>query len=183
MALAISITHSIESDLSISQLIRREKLRLAYCDFQIKWPGNASFVIDEFGYIIDTNSNAYTLLDNPVRMLNQPVHSFFPEISTAVHECLENGYEKECEVEIKQTLTDYARLHIEPAKVNRETLGCFVMFIDKKFHHSASFSLQSNEDQLIRKALLQADGNISKAARILNINRTTIYRRRKNWQE
>ena len=182
MALAISLTHSIESELSVTQLKSRERLRLAYRDFQVTWPSNPSFAIDEFGLIIDTNSHIYNLIDNPERMINHPIHSFFPELSKAVYECLQDGTEKECELEMQQILSEQTRIHIEPVKKNKEIIGCFVMFIDKKHGGRPSSSLQSNEDVLIRKALLQTGGNISKAAKLLNINRTTIYRRRKNWQ-
>ena len=182
MALAISVTQSIESDLSVMQLKSRERLRLAYRDFQVTWPSNPSFAIDEFGLIIDTNSHIYNLIDNPERMMSHPIHSFFPEISNSVYECLKDGMEKECEYEMQQILSDQTRVRIEPVKKDKEIIGCFVMFIDKKHSGKPSSSLQSNEDVLIRKALLQTGGNISKAAKMLNINRTTIYRRRKNWQ-
>lgn len=183
MALAISITHSIESDLSVTQLQSRERLRLAYRDFQVTWPSTPSFAIDEFGFIIDTNSHIYNLTDNPERMINHPIHAFFPEISKSVYECLEDGKEKASEEKIQQILSEQTRVHIEPVRNDREIIGCFVMFIDKNHNSKPCSSLQSNEDELIRKALLQTGGNISKAAKLLNINRTTIYRRRKNWQQ
>ncbi len=183
MALAISITQSIESDLSVTQLKRREKLRQGYRNFQVKWPNNASLAIDEFGYVIDINAQAYSFLNNSGHMLNQPVDSFFPELSATIQECLNDGLEKECEMEIKQVFSDHVRLLVKPFKIKRQTMGCFIMILDKNSHHHASTSLQSNEDEIIRRALKQTEGNISKAARILNIDRTTIYRRRKNWQQ
>jgi transcriptional regulator of acetoin/glycerol metabolism len=181
MALAISITHSIESDLSLSQLKKREKLRLAYRDFQMKWPNNASFSVDEFGYIIDINAQTYSFLSEPETMLNRPVQSFFPELTVCIEECLKNGLEREFELELHQAFTDHVRLLIKPLIKRNETFGCFVMLLNNH-RQPISSSLQSNEDELIRKALLKANGNVSKAARILNIDRTTIYRRRKNWQ-
>ena len=42
--------------------------------------------------------------------------------------------------------------------------------------------LRSVNDELIQSTLHQVSGNISEAARILGINRTTIYRRRKAWE-
>ncbi len=41
------------------------------------------------------------------------------------------------------------------------------------------YNLAEAEERLIARALLVADGNISKAARLLGVNRTRIYRRRK----
>ena len=43
-------------------------------------------------------------------------------------------------------------------------------------------NLRLNNDELIRKTLIETDGNVSKAARILGIDRTTIYRRQKTWK-
>ena len=183
MALAISITHSIESDLSVIQLQSREKLRLAYRDFQVSWPGNASLAVDEFGLIIDTNSHVYNLIEKPERIISQPIHSFFPELSNAVYKCLEDGNETVVEVETENLMSGPTRVHVEAVKKDKEIIGCFVMFIDKNHENRPSSSLQSKEDELIRKALLQTGGNISKAAKLLNINRTTIYRRRKYWQQ
>ena len=88
----------------------------------------------------------------------------------------------ECEIELEKTLNNSAHFRFTPIIENGERLGCFIMIIDgKKIHHDST-SLRSNEDELIRKTLEQTSGNISKAARILNIDRATIYRRRKNWQ-
>ena len=42
-------------------------------------------------------------------------------------------------------------------------------------------SLRSISDEAIRAAVEAADGNIAEAARRLGINRTTIYRRQRNW--
>ncbi len=180
MALAISITQTIESDLSVLQLQRREELRLKYRDFQIKWPNNASLAIDDHGYIIDINAKAYSFLDNSEKMMTQSVNTFFPELTPFIQQCLKEGIEREIEMEMKQLFSEHVRILIKPSKLKNDTIGCFVMFIND-INPSIPTSLQSNEDELIRRALVKADGNISKAARILNINRTTIYRRRKNW--
>lgn len=182
MALAISISQSIESDLSVNQLKKREKLRLAYRDFQLKWPNNATFSVDKFGYIVDINAHAYSFLNDPAGMLNQPVHAYFPELTSTIRQCLEKGMEMKVELELHQAFADHIHLLVKPYKTHRETLGCFVMIIDNHRQQRITTSLQSNEDELIRKALLKTNGNISKAARMLNIDRTTIYRRRKNWQ-
>ncbi|MEE8320560.1 MAG: sigma-54-dependent Fis family transcriptional regulator [Gammaproteobacteria bacterium] len=46
-----------------------------------------------------------------------------------------------------------------------------------------SSDLRSIEDDLIKRTLDMTGGNISKTARILCIDRSTIYRRRKHWQQ
>lgn len=182
MALAISITQSIESDLSVIQLGNREKLRLAYRDLQMKWPNDASLVVDEHGYIIDINSHANALLNNSSCILNQPINLFFPILTADIKECIDDGIEKACEIELEKSLMGHARFLLKPIKLNGERLGCFIMIIGGSHIYNNLSSLRSNEDELIRKTLIQTGGNISKAARILNIDRATIYRRRKNWQ-
>jgi len=48
---------------------------------------------------------------------------------------------------------------------------------------SISTDLRSVENDLIKNTLVQTGGNVSETARILGIDRTTIYRRRKHWQQ
>ncbi len=182
MALAISIAHSIESDLSVLQLTKREKLRQAYRNLQMKWSNDASISVDEYGFVIDMNSHANELLKTPSCILNQSIHLYFPSLTRYINACITNGVEIECEIELEKTLIDSARFQLTPIIENGERLGCFIMLIGGGEIHYDLTSLRSNEDELIRKTLAQTNGNISKAARILNIDRTTIYRRLKNWQ-
>jgi transcriptional regulator of acetoin/glycerol metabolism len=71
---------------------------------------------------------------------------------------------------------------IKPVTMDGKQVGCSIVFTSGKCANHTPASLRYNEDDLIRKTLIQTGGNISKAARILNIDRTTIYRRRKHWQ-
>jgi transcriptional regulator of acetoin/glycerol metabolism len=72
-------------------------------------------------------------------------------------------------------------LILKPIKTKKGALGCFIIIINKTSISISAHNLRSNEDELIKKTLQQTNGNISKAAKILDINRATIYRRRKNW--
>lgn len=175
MALALSITQSIESELSVIQLRNREKLRLAYCDLRIRWPNEASLMVDENGYIVDINTQANILLGTSSSILNQSIEHMFPSLTVAIEECLNNNIEKE--IEINET-----QLRLQPTKVGGESLGCFIMIVGNSNIVNNFTSLRSKEDDLIRNTLLKTNNNISKAAKILKIDRTTIYRRRKNWQ-
>lgn len=49
------------------------------------------------------------------------------------------------------------------------------------FNSGMANDMRSINDELIKQTLIKTDNNISKAARILGIDRTTIYRRRRNW--
>lgn len=182
MALAISIAHSIESDLSILQLTKREKLRQAYRNLQMKWPNDASFSVDQYGFVIDMNSQASELLNTPSCILNQSINLYLPDLSRYIDICIANDAEVECEIALDKTLKGSTRFQITPIIENEERLGCFIMILGGKEIHRDSNSLRANEDDIIRKTLIQTSGNVSKAARILNIDRATIYRRRKNWQ-
>ena len=182
MALAISITQSIESDLSVIQLKKREHLRIAYRELQMNWPNDASLVVDEHGYIIDLNSHVINLLNTSSSILNQSINIFFPSLTVIINECINDGIEKECEIELEKSLAGDARILVKPITVLGERLGCYIMVISGTQVFNNHTSLRSNEDELIRKTLFETGGNISKAARILNIDRATIYRRRKNWQ-
>ena len=71
---------------------------------------------------------------------------------------------------------------IKPVGMDGKYPGCAIVFTSGKYANNTPASLRYNEDDLIRKTLIQTGGNISKAARILNIDRATIYRHRNQWQ-
>lgn len=183
MALAISITQSIEADLLLMQLKNRELLRDAYSEIRMKWPNDASLVFDENGYIVDINSYACDLLNiSSSTQAKFPISHSHPELWLNLQFCMNNSLEKECEVNLQNRLMDSIGCLIKPVAINGKNLGGAIIFTSGRHTHNVPESLRSNEDELIRKTLLKTAGNISQAARILNIDRATIYRRRKNWQ-
>ena len=182
MALAMSISQSIESELSIIQFKNREQLRYAYCDLQLNWPNNASLVVDERGNIIDINSHANGLLNPYSSLINQSINSSFPNLMPHIEECLIHGAEKEVEIRLQKIEAEVVQLLLRPIMIEGKPLGCVIMVIEGDNVINSFTSLRSKEDDLIRNTLLNTNNNVSKAAKILNIDRTTIYRRRKNWQ-
>ena len=183
MALAISITQSIEADLSVMQLKTREILRTDYSEVRMKWPNDASLVLDEYGYVVDINSYACELLNlSSLALLKVPFTLSLPELWLDVQSCIRDGRERECEISLQNIFMDSIAYLIKPVAMNGKQVGCAIVFTSGKCANSIPESLRYNEDDLIRKTLVQTGGNISKAARILNIDRTTIYRRRKHWQ-
>lgn len=183
MALAISITQSIEADLSVIQLKNREILRNAYREIHIRWPNDASVVIDENLNIVDINSHACNLMNisSPLVLATSWEHSL-PDLSSNIQICLRSGLERECEVRLENGFIDSLPCLIKPVEINGKSIGCIIVFTSAKCTDKTTTSLRTNEDELIRKTLVNTGGNISKAARILNIDRATIYRRRKHWQ-
>lgn len=183
MALAISITQSIEDNLYAMQLRNREKLRDAYSETRIKYRNDASIVFDENGYIVDINSYASDLLNITTLALSKiPLSSSHPDLWINIQSCMNDGLERECEVNLHNTFMNSIHCLIKPVGISGKILGCVVVFTSGRRVDNAPESLRANEDDLIRKTLFQTGGNISKAARILNIDRATIYRRRKLWQ-
>ncbi len=182
MALAISITQSIESDLSVIQLKKREELRLICHDIQMRFPNDASLLVDEYGYIIDVNSHASSMFNTSSSIINKSINILAPELTTTINECINNDEEREYEtMGEEQSLIADMCLILKPIKTKKGALGCFIIIINKTSINISAHNLRSNEDELIKKTLQQTNGNISKAAKILDINRATIYRRRKNW--
>lgn len=179
MALAMSITQSIESELSVIQLKNREQLRLAFCDLRMRWPNEASLMVDENGSVIDINTHANILLGTTSSILNQSINQTFPGVTAHITKCVHNNREEEIKMESHIGNT---HLFLKPIKIEGELLGCFVMIMGDNNIINNFTSLRSKEDDLIKNTLLKTNNNISKAAKILNIDRTTIYRRRKNWQ-
>jgi transcriptional regulator of acetoin/glycerol metabolism len=182
MALAMSITQSIETELSVIRLKNREKLRLAYFDIQINYPNEASLIVEEHGYIVDMNSHTSALLNSTSSLINKPIDNFFPNLGSLIDACFLNNTQKECEVELEQVLGGTSRIILKPIMIEGKQSGCFIMIVGGNKIINSFTSLRSKEDDLIRNTLLRTNNNISKAAKILNIDRTTIYRRRKNWQ-
>ena len=71
---------------------------------------------------------------------------------------------------------DSVEMHHLPEKLQRtDTTPISVNNIDAQ-------SLRAINDELIKATLIETNGNISKAAKVLGIDRTTIYRRKKNWE-
>jgi transcriptional regulator of acetoin/glycerol metabolism len=183
MALAISITQSIEADLSVRQLKTREILRTAYSEVRMQWPNDASLVLDENGYVVDINSFACELLTiSSPSLLKIPFTLSLPELWLDVQTCLRDGLERECQMSLQNAITDSITYLIKPVAMDGRKHGCAIVFTNGKCAGNTPASLRYNKDDLIRKTLIQTGGNISKAARILNIDRATIYRRRKQWK-
>ena len=165
------------------QLKTREILRTAYSEVRMKWPNDASLVLDEHGYIVDINSYACELLNlTSPALLKIPFTLSLPDLWLDVQSCLWDGLERECEISLQNIFMDSIPYLIKPVTMDDKQVGCAIVFTSGKRASHTPASLRYNEDDLIRKTLIQTGGNISKAARILNIDRTTIYRRSKNWQ-
>lgn len=187
MSLAISIAHTVESELNVLQLRKREKLRQLYQQRKNQINNNASCLIDLNGCIIDADSIFMNFFLDEYQLENSSIRSANPFLWQAIETVISNGVATDYTFNL--TNTDELKYIIEPLFDSNDCLG--VMLIDNHyFDHSdniypiqsvdaSNIDFKSQGDQMIKTALEKYNGNISKAARMLGINRTTIYRRLK----
>ena len=184
MALAISIAQTIETNLSLIQLKKRDTLRSTFNNLKIKYSNDALLVIDDCGYIIDINSRACSLLDlsSPI-LLKIPVHMIFPDLWNIIVSQKNSEFEYQYELELKNNHIDKVNCRLVPVTLDHSNAGTIIHITSGKIISTFNNkkSLRSYEDELIKLTLDKAGGNISKAAKILNIDRSTIYRKMKRW--
>ncbi|MDX1784458.1 MAG: helix-turn-helix domain-containing protein, partial [Aequorivita vladivostokensis] len=68
------------------------------------------------------------------------------------------------------------------ALIPLEVIPREVLFAEKPKKETVDFSKESNEKQLILNALKEADFNKTKAAKLLNITRKTLYNKLEHYQ-
>ncbi len=129
MALALSISHSVELYLSNTFLQRREILRNIFFDIKKDFPSDGLLVLDETGNVIEANREARNLLDLPtLSLMKNAFKQLYPELCINVNKCLLNGIEKECQVELYNSITGSARCIIKAVEKRGERLGIAVLF-------------------------------------------------------
>jgi len=129
MALALSISHSVELYLSNTFFQRREILRNVFLDIKRAYPGDGLLVLDETGNVIEANREVRNLLDlSTLSLLKNAFKQLYPELYINVNKCLLNGIEKECQVELYNTITGSARCIIKAVEKGEKRLGVAVLF-------------------------------------------------------
>jgi sigma-54 dependent transcriptional regulator, acetoin dehydrogenase operon transcriptional activator AcoR len=129
MALAVSISHSVELYLSNTFLQRREILRNIFLDIKRDFPSDGILVLDETGNVIEANREARNLLDLPtLSLMKNAFKQLYPGLCINVNKCLLNGIEKECLVELYNSITGSARCIIKAVEKGGERLGVAVLF-------------------------------------------------------
>lgn len=142
MALAVSMTHSVEFNLSIVLLRRREILRSAFNNEQRQYPNDALIVLDETGLVIEANTYARNLLKlSSSIVIPDVLNQLYPDLSKNVNECLLHNIEKDCEISLNNSNIDIARCVIKPVNVRGERLGVFVIILGGRKVNKNSSSL------------------------------------------
>ncbi len=192
LSLAISLAHSVESGLSLIGLQRREDLRSVYQRRKSILKNDSTILIDNFGFILDINERFANLLGwNRQTLWISPLAHHDQGLWSMVKKRMSLTYTSEFEFHHPDNFCSM-KLIIEPVYQSGSCLGAIIIvnnairyadsskiFEPEDITTKEEHDLRTHSDQLIRDALEKSNGNISRAARILGINRTTIYRRLK----
>lgn len=194
LSLAISTAHSIESGLSVLSLQRTETLRTIYRNKKMLYRTDNTLLLDRHGFIQDMDVSFSRIFNWDDSLIwNSPLSTLNRKLWSLVDKSIQTQQNGEYEYH-SQNAYHGIKIMIEPLQQDEQYLGAMII-INPAIHtvvepdvfeeeeetaNSApclSEDLKTHSDQLIRETLLKTNGNISKAARILGINRTTIYRR------
>lgn len=188
MSLAISLSHSVESGLNMISLQKREYLRSVFQQRQSAVSSDTLLLIDDMGFVIDHTARTARLLGLDPDTIRT---NSFSQTAPVLWEHINSMDSEAAEMEINHTTCDeFANISLiaEPVFYTGLVAG-FIIIVKNitgevrpdnffpDFGEDEKIDLRSHGDQIIREALAKTNGNISKAARLLGINRTTIYRR------
>ena len=191
MSLAISIAQSVETGLNLLSMRNREILRISYQQRKTSKMNTPTLLVDELGTILDFDPRFACLLGaKDEDILMAALHTLDSGLWQQIKHVFDNS--NLAEQEFSYTANELiAQIVVEPITRHGKCLGGIII-INKAESESQEFSdttgsnnllpfdsFRSKGDQMIRDALEKTNGNISKAARLLGINRTTIYRRLK----
>ncbi len=208
MLLTISVAQSVQYGLNVIDMYRREHLRMLSKDIINRWCDSAVLLIDQGGYVIDYNNKIARFFRSETGpVMGRPLLELIPGVWDAVHTRIQTNSYSEINVDIvgEFGVNRPIQINIEPVSHGHECIGAVLVFNSNSHSRpglqigkpsdkirfpdisqwndqrilSSNENLKSINDDLIRKVLAQTGGNISRAAKILGINRTTIYRRLK----
>lgn len=204
----ISIAESIQARLAQHYLIKREELRSVIRP-QIVAGKDALLLFDKQGALVDYNDTALALFNiNPARAVELNIQDSFPEFAAAFQRCLKHSASQEVRTALFNSDENW-RVVLEPVKQSSHNIGVLFRVIAAKHSISSTLNLEQNDetslasdkmvnllnelngsdkafnlkeinDEIIQYAIDECKGNISRAALMLGINRTTIYRHLKS---
>ena len=194
LSVAISMAHSVESSLELLACKWRDRLRAIYNEKKFTYANDHCLLMDENGIIEDIDPKYLQVFRwAGHRVCQKPMSSVNTKLWLLIQKCMQNGLTKEYEYH-NQNAFQGVKLLIEPIMEGSRCLGCMLILkhtcqiikleeaetiIDDTDSSANLQDLKSFSDDLIRDTLDKNNGNISQTARVLGINRTTIYRRLK----
>lgn len=129
LALAVSMTHSVEFSLSVTLIRKRDLLRNTFVDYKRQYPSDALLVLDEVGNLIEANNDAFNLLDLPKQaVVFDALKQLYPKLHLNIRSCLSTGEEKECEINLYHSVTGTSRCVIRAVIDKGERIGVVVVF-------------------------------------------------------
>lgn len=187
MAMAISLAQNVGANLAIEQYRNRDRLRVHGKRLLQRWASNCVLILDKSAFIVDYNSRAAVTFNTASNeLLNASLINVLPEISNFFNESVLNKCADSIEIHYQDStrFSESMKINLEPIKQEEELLG-FAAVINLNSHSlltpeimvENSNSFQAIGDELIAQTLENTHYNISKAAKILGIDRSTIYRR------
>ncbi len=195
MALVVSIAQTIEAELALLHMQQREKLRQYFYHFHQQHPNDSVMLVDSCGQLLEHTSDMPDLLgseriSSARRQFKQP----FPALWRIMQTVMEAGHG--CDAEIATHHYPYLdKCTLLPVQCDAACSAALVIVTRSPISQSevrhtspspitplcaAQDNLQSIKDDVIQQALERNRGNVSMAARVLGINRSTIYRRMKH---
>ena len=191
MAMAIMLAQSISANLAMMQLRKREYLRERGKQLIQKWHTDGVLILDENGHVLDYNNKAASLFGNSAsQMLNNAIANLIPDIQSHFKNCLLTGNALSLDMHHRQEgcQLETQAVQLEPIAEKGRVVGAVVVL---KVHQNSivlpevvvgqDAGLKTLGDAVIKKTLVQTNYNISRAAKLLGIDRTTIYRRMRKW--
>lgn len=187
MAMAISLAHSVSANLSVEQYKNRERLCAQGKRLLQRWNNDCVLILDKHAEIVDFNCMAANLFA-PVTdaLLYQQVTDLIPEVCNLFTQCMRVKKAGSIEIHNQQSpgLAETMTISLEPVNHNQEFLGfAAIVNVKNKEQLLTQISLdkpstfQAIGDELILQTLEKTGFNVSRAAKLLGIDRSTIYRR------
>lgn len=195
IALTVAIAQAVEHKLQQAGWHDRERLRSHYRNLERCWPADGLMLLDKDGCVLDMNHLASRQLGwDAAAVLNWMLDAIHPQLWDIVRALCHGRRGDDLEsASFIESHKGALRLHVEPIHRDRHLLGYALVFMENLFatqpvHPSAPktpppagnpMQLRELEDEMIRQTLAAMDGSITKTAKRLGVNRSTIYRRLK----
>lgn len=202
MALTVAITQTLEQRLQLREIHRREQLHAQFLQLERRWPHDGLILLNRSGRILDANAAAMNVLPaQPGVQRNRRLMDAAPEITRALQGLRLTATGSFDAIEREITVPEPMGLRLEALRDSQGQFAGYLLVLRKRKAPGGDMrvtdptaaqtalagdamtasmrTLRENDDELIRRTLLDCGGEMSRAARRLGIARSTLYRRLK----
>lgn len=205
LGLTVAIAQAVEQRLQLRELRRREVLHDQFLALQRRWPADAMILLSRSGRILDANLPGLSLLNADAGGAislerNRRLIDVAPGIARGLTGL--RLHDSATPAVIEKSLPDCGlQMRLEALHDSHSQVAGYLMVLAQRHPgtrgvvdaaavvleeaatrapvNANAHSLREAEDDLIRRTLLECNGEISRAARRLGIARSTLYRRLK----